>query len=179
MNKQQLQRRRMYFTALVILYVWGLLAWQYFHGGVPSHHILHRGDLPSISNWWGGLLLPTLTWFLAGRINQREAGKYSKGVILGFFGALLYGIALSASFVYGLEQVGSYMAPGLLFLALFLPIYKSEYFLGFVLGMSYTFGALLPTGFSVIVALIAVVIYNYVRPIPMYLVHKLKNADKA
>ncbi len=70
-------------------------------------------------------------------------------------------------------------APGLLLLALFLPIYKSEYFLGFVLGMSYTFGALLPTGFSAIVALIAVVIYNYVRPIPMYLVHKLKNADKA
>jgi len=182
MNKQRLQRLRMYFTALVILYVWGLLIWQYFHGGVPSHHILHRSDLPSISNWWGGLLLPVLSWFLVGRINKREAENYSFGVIVGFSGALLYGIALSAFFVNGLEQLVSYMPPGLLFLALFLPIYRSEYFLGLVIGMSYTFGAILPTGFGVIVAIIAVVIYNLIRPIPLYLasvVQRSRNVDQA
>jgi len=169
----------LYLTALVILSVWGLLTWQYFHGGVPSHHILQRSDLPSVSNWWGGLLLPILTWFLIGRINRRDAGKYSNAVIAGFFGALLYGLALSTSFVYGFEQLSSYMGPGLLLLAFFLPIYRAEYFLGFVLGMSYTFGALLPTGFAAIVALIAFVLYNYVRPIPVFLVRRLKKMGKA
>ena len=43
------------------------------------------------------------------------------------------------------------MGPGLLLLALFFPIYRSECFLGFVIGMSYTSGVILPTGFGIAV----------------------------
>jgi hypothetical protein len=47
------------------------LAWEYTHGGFQSHHILRRKDLPKLQNWWGGIMLPVLTWFLLNRIQKR------------------------------------------------------------------------------------------------------------
>jgi hypothetical protein len=164
------QRLQIFITAIAAIYVWSLLAWQHFHGGVVSHHILHRSDLPAISNAWGGLVLPVLTWMLVGRVIRREQGNYTRGMVAGFLGALFYGVVLSVSFVNGLEQLYSPMGPGLLLIALFLPIYRAEYVLGFVLSMTYVFGALLPTGFAAVVALIAFVLYRFVRPIPRLLV---------
>ncbi len=179
MKVAELLSKRLIFTLLVVLCIWSLLIWQHFHGGVPSHHLLYRSDLPSVSNWWGGILLPFLTWFLVGRINMRKDTKNSNAVIGGFFGALFYGIALSASFVNGFEQISSLMGPGLLIIALFFPIYRPQYFLGFVIGMTYTIGALLPTGFGVVAGLVSFVIYNYIRPIPLYLFRKLNSGKKA
>ena len=176
MNIAELSKKRLLLTLVVTLLIWSLLIWQHYHGGVPSHHLLHRGDLPSVSNWWGGILLPFLTWFLIGRASLRKGEKSANPVIGGFFGALFYGIALSLSFVKGLEQISSLMIPGLLIMACFFPIYKAPYFLGFVIAMTYTFGALLPTGFAVVMGLVAFVIYNYIRPIPLYLFRKLRNS---
>jgi hypothetical protein len=64
-------RARILITSVVTILIFGLLLWGHFHGGVPAHHILNQKDLPEISNWWGGLLLPILTWFLFGRIETR------------------------------------------------------------------------------------------------------------
>jgi hypothetical protein len=64
-------KTRLYFTGTITIFIWLLLTWNYFHGGVPSHHILKRKDFPEIANWWGGLLLPLLTWFLLYRIQKR------------------------------------------------------------------------------------------------------------
>lgn len=115
---------------------------------------------------------------LVGRIDKREGTPYSPAVIGGFVSALIYGVVLSASFVYGFEQIASLMAPGLLIIALFFPIYRLQYFLGFVIGMTYTFGAILPTGFGVVISLIAFVIYNYIRPLPLVLFQKLRSDTK-
>ena len=173
LNKNNLKNRQFILTAIAAIYVWTLLAWEHFNGGIVSHHILHRSDLPAISNAWGGVLLPVLTWFLVGRLEKRETGRYSKGVIAGFAGALLYGIILSFSFVNGLEQIASLMGPGLLFLALFLPVYRAEYILGIVISLTYVFGAILPTAFAAVVALLTFIIYRFIRPIPIYLVSVL------
>lgn len=48
-------------------------------------------------------------------------------------------------------------------LALFIQIYRTEYLLGFVLGMTYTFGVLLPTAFGLLLLLIFAGLYNVVR----------------
>ncbi|NDV61945.1 hypothetical protein G0Q06_05735 [Puniceicoccales bacterium CK1056] len=157
------------FTLLVTVIVWGLLIWQHFNGGVPNHYILHRSDLAAISNWWGAVLLPGLSWFLVGWIVRRESGSIRKVVVISFVGALLYGIGLSVSYSFGLESLASLMGPALLILALLLPIYRPEYYLGFVLGMSYTFGAVLPTVFALIVAVLSAAIYHLIRPIPFWL----------
>ena len=67
-----------------------------------------------------------------------------------------------------------YMLIGLLLLSLFLPIYRAEYILGFVIGMTYTFGAVLPTGLGCILAIICAVIYLLVRPIILFFTSKLR-----
>lgn len=169
---------RVYLTILVAIIVSGLLFWQHFNGGVPSHHLLHRNDLPAISNWWG-ILLPVITWLFAGIVYKRESQKYPFHVRLGFLGGLIYGILLSVSFSIGLDQIASIMGPALLVISVFLPIYRFEYVLGFVIGMFYTFGTVLPTGFALIIASLSFAIYQFIRPIPLYIIGKLTSVKKA
>lgn len=136
------------------------LSWEMLHGGVASHHFLARSDLPSISNWWGIILVPALAWFVAGRVQNRSASgirnncatfENVRRAMPAFAGALLYGGALAVSFAYGFG-IEQYLFFGLFAIGLFLPIYRGEYLLGFVLGMMVTFGAILPMIVGTIVA---------------------------
>jgi hypothetical protein len=128
--------------------------------------------MPSISNWWGGLLLPMLTWFLLYRIQRRVTKsvdekssdvKLPMEVVYGFSGALLFGILLSAFYTLGYAAIPGYMVNSIFIIALFFPIYRAECLLGFVIGMTFTFGAVLPTGIGSIFALIGAVLYLGVR----------------
>lgn len=163
-------RIRLYFTGIVTIAIWSLLAWNHYHGGVQVHHLLARKDMPGISNWWGGLLLPLLSWFLLYRIQRRvrninyQADKFAESVLSGFVGALFFGIILSVFFVFGYTEIPGYMLIGLLFLALFFPIYRAECILGFVIGMTFIFGAVLPTIAGSVLAFIAFLIYQFIRP---------------
>lgn len=168
---------RIYFTLAVTSLIWTLLLWNHFHGGVPSHHILANEELPSVSNWWGAILLPLLTWFLLVRINRRikiqneiiSNSTIFRKVIFGFAGALFFGMLLSLFFILDKTDVCGYMILSLLPMSLFVPIYRSEYLLGFVLGMTYTFGAVLPTGIGLIIVVIASLIYIGLRAITSYI----------
>ncbi|MBB4639644.1 hypothetical protein [Longimicrobium terrae] len=169
-NQQQWARSRLIMTAAAMIGVLGMLAWEHFHGGVVSHHFLARADMPSISNGWGVLLIPALAWFLVGRVQKRivranpSAGpKYPASVVVGFAGAMLFGVLLSVFFTLGNESATGIMAQSLLPIALFIPIYRAEYVLGFVLGMTFTFGAVLPTIVASVVAIVAAVLYCVVR----------------
>lgn len=169
-NQRQWARSRLIVTAAAMMGVLGMLAWEHFHGGVVSHHFLARADLPSISNGWGVLLIPALAWFLLGRVQKRvdrgnpSAGpKYPASVVLGFGGAMLFGVLLSVFFTLGNESATGIMAQCLLPIALFIPIYRAEYVLGLVLGMTFTFGAVLPTIVASVVAIAAAILYCVVR----------------
>jgi len=172
MKENTFFKPRLYFTALVSVAIWSLLTWNYYHGGVPSHSIMAREDMPSISNWWGAVLLPLLTWFLLHRIQRRlNSGKdesiklttIPSEVVYGFAGALLFGIALSTFYTLGSKDIPGYMVNGIFVIAFFFPIYRAECLLGFVLGMTFTFGAVLPTGIGSIFALIGAVLFLFVR----------------
>jgi hypothetical protein len=175
MKEHKFLKNRIYFTAIATIAKWSLLGWGYFNGGVPAHHILNNENLPEISNWWGGLLIPLLTWLLLYRIEQRwiktntEKSVLLKKTLYGFFGGLIFGIVLSAFFMSGNDTVPGYMMIGLLVLALFLPIYRAECLLGFVIGMTFTFGAVLPTGIGSILLLISLILYLYIRPGILYI----------
>lgn len=167
MNDKPLPQWRIYLIALVLLAELAHLTWEHFHGGVVSHNILNRRDLPAISNAWGVLLLPALAWFLSGFTQNRIASRYAGNerefifpipVIIGFVGALIFGALLAASFANDYKTTTLYLFQSLFVLALLLPIYRAECLLGFVLGMTFTFGAVLPTGIgSIFVALSAFV----------------------
>lgn len=180
-------RSRIYFTVIITLAIWGLLAWNYLHGGVPSHHILAREDMPSISNWWGGLSLPVLTWFLLYRAQKRLnllAAKKSMGemkvkVAIGFGVGLLFGLLLSIFFVLGISELPGYMILSVFIGALFFPVYRAECLLGFVIGMTYTFGAVLPTAIGSILALVGALIYLLIRPAILFVISKFNQSSKS
>ncbi|MGO4905855.1 hypothetical protein [Flavobacterium sp. W20_MBD1_R3] len=181
MDEKMFFKIRIYFTGIVTIAIWTLLAWNYYHGGVPSHHILNDKDLPEISNWWGGLLLPFLTWFLLYRIQKRivrhnngrsETSNYQKHTLYRFTGSLLFGVLLSVFFTFGYSDLSGYMILGLLPLALYFPIFRAECLLGFVIGMTFTFGAVLPTGIGSILTLVSAILYILVRPGILYIASK-------
>lgn len=174
MSEQQPPRFRLYLTALVMLAELAHLTWEHFNGGVASHHFLNRSDMPAISNWWGALLLPVLTWFLTSRIRRRialhsggkeAASKLPMSVFAGFVGSLLFAILLSVSFTNDYETIASYLFLGMFLLALLLPVYRAECVLGFVLGMTFVFGAVLPIVIGFIIAAVSAAIHLYVRPL--------------
>ena len=162
---------RIIFTGLALLLELGHLGWEHFNGGVPSHHLLNRADLPAISNWWGALAIPVLTWFLIGRIQFRNTQREADGsdapqrfpsVLAGFLAALAYGAAIALAFTMNSAAV-SYIFLGVFAISLLVPTYRAEYVLGFVFGMTFTFGAVLPTIVASVVALFASVVHFVIR----------------
>lgn len=182
MNERSFSRYRNYCLAVVTVAIWALLAWSHFHGGVPSHHFLAQKEMPAISNWWGGLLLPLLTWFLLRRIQKKAFAKGSADVEIsqfllreayGLVGALLFGVIISVLFTLGENDLAGNVMLGLLVFACFYPIYRPACLLGFVLGMTFTFGAVLPTIIGTLLGLLGLVLHGYVRPAVLYAVSKL------
>jgi predicted neutral ceramidase superfamily lipid hydrolase len=169
MDKKLFSLNRLYFLAFVSIAIWSLLIWDYLHKGVPSHHLLAREDLPAFSNWWGALLIPLLSWFILYRIQKREGAEngnnlaISGRIFFSFITALIFGVVLSIFFTLGNEDVPFYMMIALLASALFLRSYRAECFLGFVIGMTYTFGAVLPLLIGSILVLLCAILYLLVR----------------
>ena len=176
MSEQHPRPLRLYLTASITLAELAHLTWEHFHGGIRSHHFLNSADMPAICNAWGALLLPALAWFLSAFIQKRIAltsdardssQKLPMSIVVGFLGALLFGILLSASFTHAHETVNEYLFMGMLLLALLLPVYRPECVLGFVLGMTFTFGAILPTLVAFVIAAFSALVHLCVRPVFM------------
>ncbi len=165
MTDLQQIRTRWYITSLVALAEFGHLAWEHFHGGVLSHHLLNRADLPAISNMWGAIFLPALAWFLSRRFLKRAASpRATRTIAASLFGSLLIGLTLAAAFTNGLADASSHIFLGILLTGLVLPVYRGEYVLGFVLGMTFTFGAMLPTLAAAFVATVSAIAHYLVWP---------------
>lgn len=174
MSETRLRQWRIYLVILVVLAELAHLAWEHFHGGVLSHNILNRRDLPAISNGWGLLLLPALAWFLGGLSLQRLAsnsaaapidGKPVQRLSAGFIGSLIFGMALAGSFASGRENVTLILFQSIFVLSLLLPLYRPECWLGFVLGMTFTFGAVLPTAVGLIFFTLSALFHRLVYPL--------------
>jgi hypothetical protein len=162
MDRTAFTRFRIGATLVIAAAIGSLLTWQLFNGGVPSHSFMARDDMPSISNWWGALTLPLLTWIALGRLGVRLAdGRTSaRGAIAGGLGAMVFGAVLSTAFTLGYSAIPGaqmQMAP---LIALFLPIYRAEYLLGFVLALAYTFGGVLPLVIGTVLAAVGFVLHR-------------------
>lgn len=140
-----------------------VLAYEYFNGGVPSHHLLDRPDFPAISNWIGLVVLPLLGWLLGVRLRNHlttsTGSGLAKGIWTGLVCSFLYGAVLAISFELGPSAVTSGLFFGLFLLAAVLPIYRVECIFGFVVGMNFTFGAVLPALVAAVFAAVSVVVH--------------------
>ncbi|MDH5821728.1 hypothetical protein QFW77_01795 [Luteimonas sp. RD2P54] len=138
------------------------LAYEHFSGGVQSHHLLNNPDLPAVSNWLGLIALPLLGWMLGVRIRNHLASSTRPGMSAGMWpglaGGLLYGAAMAVSFELDASAVTSGLFIGLLLFAVALPVYRAEYVFGFIVGMTFTFGAVLPSLVAAVLAAVSVVV---------------------
>ena len=185
MQSQKSAKIKAFIVGIVTILIFGFLFWEHFNGGVTSHHLLHQEDLPSISNWWSGLLLPILTWFLLSRMEKRfdkqssqteQTNNFLSKVFWFFLTGLIFGILLSTSFTNEYKPFLDNVLYILIALSFIIPIYYSEFILGFILGMTFTFGAIIPTVFILIMAIIGMVIYKFIRPIILRLIARLGNS---
>ncbi len=161
---------RYWFTGIVTFLIWGLLAWQYFHDSIPSHHFLADKNMPLVSNIWGAIVIPALTWFLLWMIEKRLYSKsetipFPYQTLAGFTGALIFGIALAFAIRYDFNTFSSNIPYILFILALFFPTHRSECFLGFVLGLTYSIGGVLPVVVGSIFLLLSAAIHLGLRPL--------------
>lgn len=178
-SKKVSLKRRVLFTALVTSLYWGNLIWDYLHQGVPSHYLLHRKDFPEISNWWGGIVVPIFTWFMLYRIAKRVNKDKTRQntlfkTIYNLLGSLSFGIVLSFLFAAG-SSIPDYMMVGAILISFFVPLYKAEFLLGYVLGMSYAFGGVISIASGVILLVIFIIMYLLIRKSIVYLISKSRH----
>jgi hypothetical protein len=151
------------------------LAWEASHGGIKSHHLLNQTDLPAVSNSWGLLVLPVLGWLAAyfvGRRTTTSANALSRA-LAAFCGSLMVALALSAAF----RLESSNLTAGLFFAVLLsgvaLRTYRAEYVFGFVLGMTFVFGSVLPTMAALLAGAVSVLAHFVLYPVVAALYKRL------
>lgn len=163
----KISRKILITTTILVLALIHIL-WEYFHGGVVTHHPFADGNYPGLSNWWGLLSLPTLTWIVLSIIERRSSNTRN-GITSGeniefqkkyFIGALVFGLSMSVLWELGHEEILQYLILMPWVLSLFIRIYYPEATLGFVLGMIYTFGGILPIIFSIVIQTVGFLIYS-------------------
>ena len=145
-------KTRLSIAGIFTIIAWALIAWDYFHGGVPKHYLLHDDNMPGISNWWGALIIPILTFICLYRIDQRlsiSEGDSKRIVLTRFILAFLFSTVISITFSLG-SDAPTYLMLLTFVIAFFFPFYKSEFLLGYVMGSLYTFGAFIPTAAGLI-----------------------------
>lgn len=170
-------RTRELATLAVTVAIAALLVGQHLTGGVPSHSFMAREDMPSISNWWGLLTLPLLTWLTLGNVASRlERGAVTaRAAVIGGVSAGLFGLLLAGSFSLGYAEIPRLQVRALPAIALFVPVYRAECLLGFVLALSYTFGGVLPLLIGSVFALIGAVAYEA----PRWIARRLRMSRQA
>ena len=172
-------RTKIILTTIVTVFILGLLLLEHLQGGVVSHHLLARKDMPKISNWWGILIVPLMTWLLLTLIQKRyirsanNQKTVSKQEIHGFIGAFIFGVIITILFYNASELTGYFMLLTFV-LAFFWRIYRSEYYLGFILSMTYGFGGILPVLFGLILILVYMIEYRYIRKGLLFILNKIK-----
>ena len=167
MSEISMPKVKLLLTALLLLGQLLLLAWEHFHGGIKTHHFLHRADFPGISNVWGIVVIPVLAWVASTQVYKRMAKSGMRmplSALAGFTIALLLGGVLAFGFSSGYEAFTGYVFQTILLLALLLPAYRAETLLGFVLGMNVVFGSVLPTLIGLALAAISAILHLLLWP---------------
>ncbi|MFT7015875.1 MAG: hypothetical protein ACJAY7_001822 [Pseudohongiellaceae bacterium] len=144
-----------------------LILWEYSNGEVATHYFGADSSNPGLSNWWGLVTIPILTWLALGLIEKRTAKEArdreaSNNITLEknhFVGGLVFGLTAALLWELGQQEYLPYVMLSPWVLSLFLRIYLPETTMGFVLAMMVTFGAVLPIVFSVVIQTIGFVIY--------------------
>ena len=67
--------KRLKLIILSVIPALALILWEYFNGAVAIHYVGADSSNPGISNWWGLVTIPMLTWAALGLIEGRDFNK--------------------------------------------------------------------------------------------------------
>ena len=109
----------------------------------------------------------------------QQSNNAISNVIWIFVSGLVLGIVLAASFTYAFKPFLDNVLYILIVLSFFIPLYYEEFMLGFILGMTYIFGSIIPTVFILVFAGIGWVTFSYIRPIIVKLGHSFYKDQKS
>lgn len=145
------------------------LIYEYLTGGVLSHHLLNNPNLPAISNWFELITLPLLGVVFGQRVRTNPSKKRWAGIpvpmLTSLLGAIICGAMLAASFLFGASTITSAVLLVIFVCGLLFPVYRVEYILGFVAGMTLVIGGVLPLFFALVVAALSFVVRYIVRKV--------------
>jgi hypothetical protein len=148
------------------------ILWEHFNGGVVTHHLLARDDLPGLSNWWGLVTVPLLYLISISLINRRsdklvnsktKSEEFENKIFKRFLAGLGFGLLLSILWEFQFESILQYLILIPILVAFFRPVHLPEYLMGFVLGMLFTFGGILPIMFGVILSFLCFLINSIMK----------------
>ncbi len=172
MKIETIIKNKMYPVLGAFLLTLAFILWEYFNGGVITHHLLASEDMPGMSNWWGLLTIPFLTWVSAIIIDKRETKRrklhpdsksFTKQILVRFLAALLFGLIAGMCWEFGFEGFLQYYMLSPILIAVFSPLYLSEYLVGFVIGMLYTFGGILPILLGIVLVILCFIVYKTIQ----------------
>ena len=182
MNLKSILNHKIRTTTGALILTALFLLWEYLNGGVTTHYLLARKDLPGISNWWGLLTFPALSWFVISLIQRRQTNdkrlqpspeNEETNILKRFMASLVFGILISLLWEFRLEGILGYIIFLPVVIALFRPVHFPECLLGFVLGMLYTFGGILPILMGLILLVLSWVANQLIRKGILFLVSKI------
>ncbi len=173
---------KVYFICLTALITALHILSEYLQGGVVTHYPLADASNPPISNWWGLITLPVLSWLVL-EAKQRTSVHRPKsnppvaGIPLQrtyLVGGLVFGLTMGVLWELGREDILQYFILLPWLAAPLVRIYLPETTLGFVLGMMYTFGGVLPIAFALVIQTIGYIIYIVLNRGGKWLVARVK-----
>lgn len=179
MNVNSLINNKFQATLAVFILTSMFILWEFMNGGVISHNLLAREDLPEISNWWGLLTVPLLFWITVSLIDRRQGNEiktdsksemFNDQVLKRFLGGLIFGFLVSLLWEFNFASYLQYFILLPVLMAFFKPVHFPECLMGFVLGMLFTFGGVLPILIGSILLVIGFLINKSIRIIASIIV---------
>ncbi len=157
-------------TILILLHV----IWDYTHGGVPVHHILADENMPGVSNWWGCITIPILSWLLLSLTQKRiQKIPHQSNSIVGFVTSICLGIFISILWEIRMENLIPYVICFPVVFSVIKRVHYPEYLLGFILGLVYTFGGILPLAIGAFLYIMSFLVWNLFKKVIPFLFSKV------
>lgn len=111
---------RILLCLLSTIYIFVYLIFEHFTTGVQGHYPFHDDSLPFISNWWGIIVVPLVTFCLTTLLTKHYGELYPRQVWIHLAGGGLYAAINAVLFFSGnVELLSALVLPSVVILALF------------------------------------------------------------